>query len=294
MNNEYDESLVTDNLGLIHLMIKRMNCKWETQDEYQNYYDYGLEGLIRGAKTYTAAKGNVSTYLCVCIQNSIKRVFYLNGMSKRHNPAGPDLSLNYTINESNNLYDYSEFGDFIPDPNVNVEETVEKKFERERLLNAVNSLENEKDKTIVKMYYGLDGYEEITSYEEIGSKFGISRSAVYFRMNRAKKHLKCLLKNAKDVSIIRETKKEKYMVKKEVTTLADLNSILFEQINKLNDDDCDFKHEILKAKAISSLAQQIVANTNACIKAVKLVEDKKISNESELKLLGLGNANENN
>ncbi len=49
---EYDEKLVTDNLGLINLMIKKQNCKWETEDEFQNYYDYGLEGLIRGAKTY--------------------------------------------------------------------------------------------------------------------------------------------------------------------------------------------------------------------------------------------------
>ena len=66
----YDEKLVTENLALIVLMIKKLNCKWETDDEYQNYYDYGLEGLIRGAKTYDESKGKVSTYLCSCIKNS--------------------------------------------------------------------------------------------------------------------------------------------------------------------------------------------------------------------------------
>lgn len=46
-----DEKLVTENMGLINLAIKRMHLTAKTEDDYQAYYDAGLEGLIRGHKS---------------------------------------------------------------------------------------------------------------------------------------------------------------------------------------------------------------------------------------------------
>lgn len=268
----YDEKLVTENLALIVLMIKKLNCKWETDDEYQNYYDYGLEGLIRGAKTYDESKGKVSTYLCSCIKNSIQRAFYLNKMPKRYNPAGPDLSLNYEVYEGNNLNDYAEFGDFISDPNVNIEEEVERIHQKEIILNAVNNLKIEKDKLVVKMYYGLDGYEECKSYEKIAEKLGVSRNAIFSRMQRAKKELKIKLKDPKDVSIKRNIKnrREGLKMNNDIDSLnnniEEIQEIIINNIKKIDKCEGEIAQEVGRSNAISRLANAYIQTCNLSIR----------------------------
>ena len=286
------DKLIVENIPLINLMIKELHCQWKTEDEWQEYYDYGLEGLIKGAKQYDDSKGKPSTYLCKCIANSIRRVFYLNSMPKRNNPAGADISLNYPM-ESERLFECTEFGDLIPDPDIDIEKEVEDKLLKERLLNAINNLKNEKDKLAIKLYYGLDGYEQLDSYEAVASKMSVTREMIRVRLDRAKKKLReYLKKHDRDVSIKKPVLKTYEMEvimeePKKITTLHDLNSVLFSQIDKLNSDNCDFEHEIRKSYAISQLAQQIVANTNTQIKAVKLMEDNKITDSGELELLGI-------
>lgn len=268
----YDEKLVTDNLALINLMIKKMNCKWETQDEYQNYYDYGLEGLIRGAKTYDKSKGNTSTYLCKCIANNIQRTFYLNTMPKRNNPAGCDLSLNYEVYEGDHINDYTEFGDLIADPNVNVEEEVEKILEKERVLYAVNNLKNEKDRIAIKMYYGLDGYEELKSFDKIAEKFGVSRSAIFSRIERARKQLKKKLENPIDISIKRETKNKRGCLKmnNDIDSLnyniKKIQQTILDNIEKIDKCEEEIGKEIGRSNAISRLANAYIQTCNLSIR----------------------------
>lgn len=285
------DKLITENIPLVNLMIKELHCQWKTNDEWQEYFDYGLEGLIKGAKQYDESKGKPSTYLCKCIANSIRRVFYLNSMPKRNNPAGADISLNYPM-ESERLFECTEFGDLIPDPDIDIEKEVEDKLLKERLLNAINNLKNEKDKLAIKLYYGLDGYEQLDSYEAVALKMGVTREMIRVRLERAKTKLrKYLEKNDRDVSIkkqkIKTYEKEKNMGENKITTLNDLNKVLFAQIDRLNDENNDFEFEIRKSYAISQLAQQIVANTNTQIKAVKLMKDNGITDAGELALLGI-------
>lgn len=271
MKNMYDEKLVTDNLSLINFAIKKLNCKWETEDEYQNYYDYGLEGLIRGAKTYNDSKGKPSTYLYKCIANSIQRTFYLNNMPKRFNPSGKDISLNYKI-EGDNINDYTEFGDLIPDPNVNVEEEVDKILEKERVLYAVNNLKNKKDRIIVKMYYGLDGYEEVNSYEKIAEKIGVSRSAIFSRIKRAKKELKRALKNPKDVSIKRKIKNKGgcLQMNNDIDSINDniikIQKTILDNIEKIDKCEENIDKEIGRSNAISRLANAYIQSCNLSIR----------------------------
>lgn len=55
--------------------------------------------------------------------------------------------------------------------------------------------------------------------------------------------------------------------------LTDLNNILFEQIERLNDDDLQgdaLKQQIKKSRAIESIAGMIIANANTVLKAEKL------------------------
>jgi RNA polymerase sigma factor (sigma-70 family) len=303
------DKLIVENIPLINLMIKQLHCSWKTNDEYQEYYDNGLEGLIKGAKLYDESKGKASTYLSNCIANSIKRVFYLNSMPKRNNPSGTDISLNYLIRNDNKRFDeYTEFGDLIPDPDIDIEKEVEDKLLKERLLNAINNLKNEKDKLAIKLYYGLDGYEQLDSYEAVALRMGVTREMIRVRLDRAKKKLReYLKKHDRDVSIKEKEKiypktmiygrKENELLmdelfepneeKKKTTTLQDLNSVLFAQIDRLNDDKNDFEQEIRKSYAISQLAQQIVANTNTQIKAVKLMKENEITDSKELEMLGI-------
>lgn len=268
----YDEKLVIENLALIKLMINKLNCKWNTEDEYQNYYDYGLEGLIKGAKTYDESKGKVSTYLCKCIANGIQRSFYLNSMPKRNNPYGSNLSLNYEIYEGNNINDFTEFGDLIPDPNVNVEEEVDKILEKERVLYAVNNLKIEKDKIAIKMYYGLDGYEELKSYDKIAEKFGVSRNAIFSRIQRAKKELKKTLKNPVDISIKRENKIERgcFKMNNNIDSLNEniimIQKTILKNIEKIDKCEEDIGKEIGRSNAISRLANAYIQTCNLSIR----------------------------
>lgn len=55
--------------------------------------------------------------------------------------------------------------------------------------------------------------------------------------------------------------------------LTDLNNILFEQIERLNDDDLHgeaLKQQIKRSQAIESVAGMIIANANTVLKAEKM------------------------
>ena len=157
-------------------------------------------------------------------------------------------------------------------------------MEIEKLINAINNLKNEKDKISIKMYYGIEGFREHT-LEEVANKLGVTKEMIRVRVSRARKKLKEYLENNdRDVFVLKSKiiKKEKGVcVKMEKenpkNTLLGLNDILFNQLNKLNSaTDDDFDKEIRKSYAVSQLAQQIVANTNTCIKALNLAKEQKI------------------
>ena len=65
MNN-----LITDNLNLVHFVIKKMNLN--NSSDYEDYYQIGVIGLIYASNTYNS-KLNItfSTYAYVCIKNEI-------------------------------------------------------------------------------------------------------------------------------------------------------------------------------------------------------------------------------
>lgn len=288
-----EEQLILENTKLIHLVIKQMHLKWDTEDEFQSFYDSGLDGLMNAAKRYDPEKDNkFSTFACICIRSMIARYLYNKTRKKNFNENGKDISLNHIINEDNE--NLTEYGDFISDPKVNIEEEIVKKLEIERLLNAVDNLKNEKDKIAIKMYYGLDGFKEQT-LEQVAKKMNVTKQMLQTRVSRARNKLKEYLeKHDRDVFIITPKKTECEVVMKEKTkkkenTLQTLNNYLFEQLSNLNDDNNDLDKEIRKSYAVTQLAQQIINNANTCIKAVKLANEHEIKDKKTLSLIGLDN-----
>ena len=67
-------------------------------------------------------------------------------------------------------------------------------------------------------------------------------------------------------------------------TLTDLNNHLFEALERINDesmDDAKLALELLRARAITGISSQIIANGNLAIKAIKL---KDQACDADLKL----------
>lgn len=78
--------------------------------------------------------------------------------------------------------------------------------------------------------------------------------------------------------------------------LSDLNNYLFEELERLNDNeylknDTSLEEEIARSKAISSVAQVIVNNANTVLKAVKLQDEREHQNNQNINKL-LGNKSE--
>lgn len=70
-------------------------------------------------------------------------------------------------------------------------------------------------------------------------------------------------------------------------SLSDVNNYLFEQLERLNDDETlsendNFDKEIKRAKAVSTLCSTIVANANLILSAKKYAEENGIDNEKEV------------
>ena len=59
-------------------------------------------------------------------------------------------------------------------------------------------------------------------------------------------------------------------------TLGDLNNHLFAQLERLTDEDLkgeELKTELLRAEAVTSVSQQIIANAAVVLKAKKMSSD---------------------
>jgi hypothetical protein len=58
--------------------------------------------------------------------------------------------------------------------------------------------------------------------------------------------------------------------------LGDMNNVLFEQLERLNDDDLtgeELENQLKKSKAIGGIAAIIVQNSTLILKAAKYAED---------------------
>lgn len=77
--------------------------------------------------------------------------------------------------------------------------------------------------------------------------------------------------------------------------LSDLNNHLFEQLERLNDEELigeDFNIEVHRAKAMTGLATQIVKNAQVMLQSMKMIRSGEITEDGE-RLIGMTNSDNN-
>lgn len=259
-----DENLITDNLKLINYTIKKMNIYWNTEDEYQDYYDAGLLGLIRGVKKYDPSVGKISTFLVTCIRNAINVEINNKNQSRHKNEYGNDLSLEYEYIEPSG--DGVCLKDTLADKNENVEDKVIKKMQYEEVVKRIDYLEKSNERLYMKYRFGIiDG--KCYSMPEIGKKFGVSHQFVREVINRAIKRIQDSFRNDRIMNKIKGGNMAR--------NLGNLNDYLFEELERLNNteiinNDDKLIKEINRSKAISNIATNIINNANVVVEVNKL------------------------
>lgn len=158
--------LIEHNLRLVMYIAKRFEGN---KLDIQDLVSVGSIGLIKAVESYKLDKNiKLATYASRCIENEI--LMYLRKANKTIN----DLSLDDGLvndEEGNNL----SLGEMIPDEKL-VYNEIELEDQKDFLLQSIAKL-NKREKTIMCMRYGLNGYDELTQ-KEVADVMNISQSYI--------------------------------------------------------------------------------------------------------------------
>lgn len=159
--------IIEHNLRLVAHIVKKYASNPEEQDDL---ISIGTIGLIKGVNTFDESKGiKLATYASKCIENEI--LMYFRGKKK----VSQDISINEPIDSD------SEGNPLTLMDIIFIEEDTAEKIDEQLLIKKIYSyiedLNDEREKTIIIMRYGLYGTEPYTQ-KQISKKLNISRSYV--------------------------------------------------------------------------------------------------------------------
>lgn len=159
--------IVEHNLRLVVYIAKKFeNTGVDTED----LISIGAIGLIKAVNSFDCEKNiKLATYASRCIENEI--LMYLRRISKTKSEISLDEPLNVD-GEGNELLLSDILG---TDPDI-VYKNIENNVEVEMLYGIMDKL-NSKEKYILKMRFGLFGFEEMTQ-KEVADILGISQSYI--------------------------------------------------------------------------------------------------------------------
>ena len=159
--------LIERNLRLVAHISKKYESKNISNDDL---ISIGTIGLIKGIDSYNKSKGvKLTTYAAKCAENEILMYFRTN---KKYNNT---ISLNEVIAHDKDGGDITLI-DILEGKRDNIDNTLEYKENIKNLSKYINIL-SKREKTIIKLRYGLFGEEEKTQ-KEISKMLHISRSYV--------------------------------------------------------------------------------------------------------------------
>ncbi len=173
------DALVVHNLRLVVYIAKKFETK---SASIEDLVSIGTIGLMKAVNTFVPEKNiKLATYASRCIENEI--LMYLRKNSSKHQESSIDDPLN-TDCDGNELLLSDVLGS---DQNlVGIE--LEQNDERSTLLAAVDRL-SKREKHIMQLRFGLEGYKEHTQ-KEVADTIGISQSYISRLEKRIIKRLK--------------------------------------------------------------------------------------------------------
>ena len=166
-NLKAKDKLIEHNLRLVVYLSKKYES---TKIDLEDLVSIGSIGLIKAINTYKNDKNiKLATYASRCIDNEI--LMYLRKNKKRNADVSLDDSLSFD-SEGNEL----KLADILGTEDDIVTKDVEKDDVKRIILEEIEKLKN-RDKQIIYLRYGLNGYEELTQ-KEVADKLGISQSYI--------------------------------------------------------------------------------------------------------------------
>ncbi len=167
----YDEEakqiLIERNLRLVVYIAKRFE---NTGINIEDLISIGTGGLIKAVNTFCAEKNiKLATYASRCIENEI--LMYIRKNSGRSGEISIDEPLNVDW-DGNELL----LSDILSTDEGSAAEEIMRREEIATIRKAVNALEP-RDRQIVILRYGLDGYPEMTQ-KDVADHLGISQSYI--------------------------------------------------------------------------------------------------------------------
>ncbi len=161
------ETLIVHNLRLVVYIARKFESP---QNNVEDLISIGTIGLIKAVNTFSPDRNiKLATYASRCIENEI--LMYLRKTASRKNEVSIDEPLN-TDYDGNELL----LSDILGSDGDEIGSSIEREDERVMLLSFVNSLPP-REKQIMQMRFGMEGYEEYTQ-KEVADTLGISQSYI--------------------------------------------------------------------------------------------------------------------
>ena len=161
------DKLIEHNLRLVAHIVKKYYRGNADQDDM---ISIGTIGLIKAVSTYQPGKGtHLATYASRCIENEILMFF------RNQKKTAQDVYFSDPIDtdkDGNAL----TLVDVIADTG-DISEEIDTKLKLERLRVVLPVCLEERERAIIEMRYGLNGFDEMTQ-RDIAGRLGISRSYV--------------------------------------------------------------------------------------------------------------------
>lgn len=166
------ERLIIENEALVYHVLKQMHLYSQLED----YYDVGMIGLCKAAKTFDNSKGSkFSTYACICIRNTI----LMDIRDQKRQCDYYSISLQTPVGGEK---DEILLEDTISDYELEVH--ILNKEEKMALIESIRKLDND-DRQMIDLYF----WKEMTQ-KEIARYLKMSQANVSRRIQRALDNLR--------------------------------------------------------------------------------------------------------
>lgn len=164
---EAKNTLIERNLRLVVYIAKKFE---NSGVNIEDLISIGTIGLMKAINSYNLEKNiKLATYASRCIENEI--LMFL----RKNNKIKTEVSIDEPINTDSEGNDLS-LADILGTENDSVFKHIEENDNKKVLEVAIKKLNN-REKTIMQLRYGFNGYDELTQ-KEVADKLGISQSYI--------------------------------------------------------------------------------------------------------------------